>query len=133
MAKNAEDYRLPPGWSRQQVQLPTPIAEEFKKACVEEGHGGVKLVSTAAIALFLGVPKEVRDALVEWVAQNSRKQLDQVTPANAWEISEPAFGHLFPEKSNIKLVAGRLPDAKRSGRFPPAKATTPTSRKNEND
>jgi len=72
-------------WARQGLQLPPNIAKEFKElAATQAAFGGVQVMGTAAIALFLGMPKDLRDSVCDYVVRNAWKELDGVTASQAW-------------------------------------------------
>ncbi|GIK18648.1 MAG: hypothetical protein BroJett004_08120 [Planctomycetota bacterium] len=87
MAPNAQDDpRLPRGWTRQQMTLPTALATEFRGASEAAGYGAGKLLGTAAVAVFLGLPDHARIALVDWVMTTSWKAPQAVRPEEAWKV-----------------------------------------------
>lgn len=57
----------PPGWHRMAFDVPVKLAKEVAEA--RDGLPGAssKLVGTAAMALFVGLPPEAREALYRWV------------------------------------------------------------------
>jgi hypothetical protein len=79
-----------------------------------EGHGGVKLVSTAALALFLGAPIELREQLLTWARANAAPRTVQtIDPASAWSLASSfAKPKLNPGRSNIEVIAGKVPMVK---------------------
>lgn len=77
---------LPPGWNRQQLTVPTALAHEFRGLSAAEGYGGAKNLGTAALALFCGLPDRAKEALVEWVILQIRRDPARVTPGGAWEV-----------------------------------------------
>lgn len=76
-------------WMKQGIQLPRDLAKTFKAAGAEE-QGGLKHLAAASVALGLGLPKHVRDALMDWVSIMARRDPSKITPADAWRIVEAA-------------------------------------------
>lgn len=77
---------LPEGWTRQALQLPTPLSRAFREYGAMQGQGEIKNVGTVAIALALGMPQMVREAMVVWAIQAYRIDPARVTPERAWTV-----------------------------------------------
>lgn len=85
---SSRDPYLPPGWTRQMMQLPTTLASILRGAVAEEGYGGVKAIGTAAVAMYLGAPPAVREALMEYVLLSTRRDPNNVDIDRAWAVVE---------------------------------------------
>lgn len=57
----------PKGWQRLAFDLPAQLAKEVAEARDALPGASSKLVGTAALALFVGLPAEAREALYRWV------------------------------------------------------------------
>lgn len=64
---------VPDGWTRVYVQLPLALAEMMRIAGQDVGHGGMKVLATAAVALFLALPREEREQVLDYVLVNTRR------------------------------------------------------------
>lgn len=88
---NDEDRRyrqyvsLPTGWTRQSIQLPIAISETMRVAAQSEGYGAHKLLGTAAVSVLLGMPKEVRDSIIDYVSLTTRRDPTALDPREVWE------------------------------------------------
>lgn len=72
---------LPKGWSRMQIQAPTHLLKAFRAICKAEGHGGVKLVSTAMVAMILGLDEEERAVVLRVInSRSTPKDVTSITP-----------------------------------------------------
>lgn len=74
-------------WARQSLQLPPGVMNQFRDVAADQaGWGGVQVMGTAAIALLVGMPKDLRDAVCEYVAAKTWKGGDQVDVQEAWRV-----------------------------------------------
>lgn len=60
-------------WDRLALQVPASLAKQFRDlAHSDENQRGVKLAGTAATALWIGLPSNVREPLLDWAARVER-------------------------------------------------------------
>ncbi|MBL0920727.1 MAG: hypothetical protein IBJ10_01220 [Phycisphaerales bacterium] len=78
-------------WWQQGLTVPRDLAKVFKAEAETAGPGGFKAVGSAAIALYLGAPPHVREALALFVTIVSRKDPQLVTPEAVWHVFEAAM------------------------------------------
>ena len=71
---------------KQSVQLPRALGIEFREVAGEMGHGGVKILGTAAIAIVLGMSADDRKALCNYVWQKTRDDVDSLEKERVIEL-----------------------------------------------
>lgn len=79
------------GWTSQYLTLPHDLALTFRAESDRFGYGGLKVSGTAAIAAFLALPEQVRDALCLWLVM-LRRNPGEVTPEAAYRVMAKAMG-----------------------------------------
>jgi hypothetical protein len=63
MAKETRHGKIPQGWTKQGLQVPKHVADEFKHHAEHFGGGGVKFLGTVALDLINQMPDECRERL----------------------------------------------------------------------
>lgn len=63
MAAKSRHGKVQDGWVRQGIQLPAWLRERLSDEAAEKGHASIKVIGTTAIAMYLSLPKEMRDDL----------------------------------------------------------------------
>ncbi|MCL4221024.1 MAG: hypothetical protein KJZ65_06615 [Phycisphaerales bacterium] len=97
--RGGQSEGLPEGWSRQALTVPHDLATRFKDLARETGPGAVKNLGTTAIALFLGLPKVVRDAIASEVHYHTWKSPPVgVDPDVVWRVLLDQLRKSIPEK-----------------------------------
>lgn len=89
--RSRKEDRLPAGWSRQGLQVPTHLANAFRQTSALHGAGGVKVQGTLAVALLLGLPDDVRAALFRYIALESMVKPGDIDPDKVWGVLAKAM------------------------------------------
>lgn len=79
------------GWAQQNIQMPRDLVKIFRAESAQRQPHGVKVNGTAAVALFLGLPDELRERLAHWVLTTSWSNPDGVTPEGAMTVFAEAL------------------------------------------
>lgn len=120
-ARRSRDTTMRPGWTRLHLQVPDAMFEAFNDARRELPGQSVKLAGTAAIALWLGLPWDLRMALYEWARYNEYHP-EQLRPAEASDLllgilsrrSDPAKGSAKSDRKE-RIIDLVMPPVERSG------------------
>lgn len=78
--------RVPDGWRRQGLQVPTRVATKFQAQSSKAGVGGIKVLGTAALAIITEMPDDMRFALMRRVAQQTWPDADEFVPKDIWRL-----------------------------------------------
>jgi hypothetical protein len=78
--------KMKPGWTRQGLQVPTSIRERFASTTSKEGQASIRNAGTAAMAIYLGVPSDVRMLFNLWLGQQIAFDPNSVTPEECWKV-----------------------------------------------
>lgn len=77
---------------QQGILLPPDLHKAFKTHVGRMGDGSVKIAGTAAIAVYMGLPEKVREALYLAVLKQSWEGADAVTPESVIAILKSLVG-----------------------------------------
>lgn len=77
--------KMPPGWKRVSLQIPIPLSKIWTAEAEAKGVSSIKVMGTAMMALFLGMPEDVRNALFLQVSQMTWKNRLDVDPDAVWK------------------------------------------------
>ncbi len=88
-------------WTRQQLQLPKGLANDFRDMSAERGAriGGVKMYGTAALAVLMGMPEEARKAAVLYCVTIGWDHPSEISPEGAWAAVREAMQKEAPAES----------------------------------
>lgn len=78
--------KIPTGWAGQGLQIPKEWVKDFREESGRFGHGGVKVLGTAAIAIVLALDEEDRDTLCNYVWQKTRTDAADLDKARVLEL-----------------------------------------------
>jgi len=73
-----------PRWTQQALQIPIDLAAILRAEAKQKQSGSIKVLGSAAVALLLGMPSDVRDGLAKWVLQSAWDDPSKITPEAAW-------------------------------------------------
>lgn len=78
--------KIPEGWAGQGLQLPRDMVKIFREESGEFGHGGVKVLGTAAMAVLLALDPEDRRMLCNYVWQKTRRDPSSLEKGRVLEL-----------------------------------------------
>ena len=78
--------KVPEDWSKQGFQLPKHMMKRFRELSGEYGHGGVKILGTAAVSLLLALDEEDRNTLCKYVFQKTHRNADELEEKRVLEL-----------------------------------------------
>lgn len=81
------------GWIKQATQVPRGLADRFKQQSQAQGGGGIKVLSTVALAIASEMPEEYRRALVRYTVQKTVYDPSDLNPADLWKFLEQMVIH----------------------------------------
>jgi len=84
--KSSRQGKIPTDWAGQGLQLPKAMGKEFRELSGEFGHGGVKILGTAAVSLLLAMDKEDRDTLCAYVFQKTYRSAGDLEAKRVLEL-----------------------------------------------
>lgn len=100
--------RMEKGYGQQGLQIPEDLVREFRDEVSRLGSGGVKIAGTAAISLWLGMPKGLRSQLYLWVLQKSWDGAESIKPAEVFQ----KLAELLTTGDDDERSAGDVSDSK---------------------
>lgn len=86
MAGESRQGKMKQGWVKQATQVPKSLGDKFKEAASIQGGGGVKMLSTVALAIVTEMPDDYRKALVRYTAQKTVFSPEELEPKDLWEF-----------------------------------------------
>jgi hypothetical protein len=86
---------------KQSFQIPEGMAKEFRQIGGQMGHGGIKVLGTAAIAFILSLDENGQRILAEYVRHQTWKDSSELDPE---KINELVKMLLDDESDAIPLI-----------------------------
>ena len=84
--KETRHGKVPEGWMKQSFQLPKSLAMEFRDVGGEMGHGGIKILGTAAIAFIMSLDDKDKQIICNYVRQKTWSEPDAIEPSRIKEL-----------------------------------------------
>lgn len=78
--------KIPEGWAGQGLQLPRDMVKVFREESGDFGHGGVKVMGTAAMAVLLALDPEDRRTLCNYVWEKTRRDPGSLEKGRVLEL-----------------------------------------------
>ncbi len=94
--------KIPEGWEGQGLQIPKWLREELREAAGEFGNGGVKVIGTAALAIFMSLDSTDRDTICKYVFQKTFKSPEGLDKRRVLELMKMLINER--DKNSTKII-----------------------------
>jgi hypothetical protein len=106
---------MAPGWTRHSLQIPHDLRARLSQELGRRGHSGGKITGSVAVALFIGLPEDVRELMYLWGVRQAFDDPNKLTPEAAWEafarIAKVCAEQARKDRERIEREPGAGPPA----------------------